>query len=116
MLLYVNRDHTDFSQKKLHYGVPQGSVLGPVLFTLYIQPLSKVISRSRCGHHIFADNTQLHQSSTPSDFHSLIVDVEQCVDSAGRWLAGNRLKLNNDKTEALLVGLVKGSACHKKTT
>ena len=78
--------------------------MDPVLFTLYIQPLSKVISRSRCGHHKFADDTQLHQSSTPSDFHSLIVDVELCVDSVGRWLAGNRLKLNNDKTEALLVG------------
>ena len=104
MLLHVHRDHTDFSQKKLHYGVPQSSVLGPVLFTLYIEPLSKVISRSRCDHHRFADDTQLHQSSTPSDFHSLIVDVELCVDSAGRWMAGNRLKLNSDKTDTLLVG------------
>ena len=48
------------SQKKLHYGFPQGSVLGPILFTLYIQPLSEVVSRSRCGHHTFADDTQLH--------------------------------------------------------
>ena len=91
------------SQKKLHYGVSQDSALGPILFTLYIQPLSKIISRSRCGHHKFADDTQLHQSSTPSDFHSLIVAVQLCVDYVGRWLAGNRLKLNNDKTDALLV-------------
>ena len=59
-------------------------ILGPVLFTLYIQPLSEVISRSRCGCHKFADDTQLDQSSSaPSDFHSLIVDIEQCVDSVG---------------------------------
>jgi len=45
---------------------------------------------------------QLHQSSTPSDFDSLIVDV-QCVDSVGRKMTGNRLKLNNN-TEALLDG------------
>ena len=72
-----------------------------ILFTLYIQPQSEVISQSRCGHYKFADDTQLH---TPSDFHSLIVDIEQCADSFGRWVTGNRLKQNNDKTEALLVG------------
>ena len=43
-------------------------------------------------------------SSTPPDFYSLIVEVEQCADSAGRWMTGNRLKLNNDKSKALLVG------------
>ena len=76
------------SQKKLHYGVPQDSVLGPVPFTLYTQPLSDIIS---------------HKSSAPSDFHSLIHDIEQCVDSVRSWMSGNRLKLNNDKTEALVV-------------
>ena len=48
------------SQKKLHYGVPKGPVLGPILFTLYIQPLFKVISRIRCGQHRFSDDTRLH--------------------------------------------------------
>ena len=53
---------------------------------------------------LITDDTQLHQSSTPSDFHSLIVDTEQCADSVRRQMTGNRLKLNNDKKEAHLVG------------
>ena len=64
------------SQKKLHYEVPQGFVLGPILFTLYTQSLSDIISQGKCNHHKFADDTQLHKSSAPSDFHSLIHDVE----------------------------------------
>ena len=91
------------SQKKLHYGFSQGSVLGLILFTLYTQPLSD-ISQRKCNHHKFADDTQLHKPSAPSDFHSLIHDIEQCVHSVGSWMTGNRLKLNNDKTGALVVG------------
>ena len=49
-----------FSQKKLHYAVPQGSVSGPILFTLYFQPLCNIISQSRCNHHKCADDSQLH--------------------------------------------------------
>ena len=92
------------SQKKLHHGVPQGSVLGPILFTFYAQPLSDIISQRKCNHHKFADDTQLHKLSAPSDFYSLIHDIEQCVDSVGSWMTGKRLKLNNDKTEALVIG------------
>ena len=92
------------SQKKHHYGVPQGSVLCPILFALYTQPLHDIISKRKCNHHKFSDDTQLRKSSSQSDFHSLIHDIEQCVDSVGSWMTGIRLKLNNDKTETFLVG------------
>ena len=65
---------------------------------------SCAVSQRKCNHHKFADNTQLHQSSAPSDFPSLIHNTEQCVDSVWSWMTGNRLKLNNNKTEALVVG------------
>ena len=71
------------SQKKLHYAVPQDSILGQILFTLYTQPLSDIISQRKCSHHKFAGDTQLHKSSAPSDFHLLIHDIEQCVDLLG---------------------------------
>ena len=78
--------------------------MGPILFTLYTQSLSDIISQGKCHYHKFADDTSLHQSSALSDFHSLIHDIEQHVNSVGSWMTGNRLKLNNDKTEALVVG------------
>ena len=90
-----------FSQKKLHYVVPQGSVSGAVLSILYTQPLSDIISRCRCNHHKFADNTQLHQWSIPSDCHTLSHNIEQCNNSVGRWMTYTRLELNNDKLKLL---------------
>ena len=77
--------------------------MGPILFTLYTQTLSDIISQRKCNDHKFADDTQLHKSSDPSHFHPLIHYIEQCVDSVGSWMTGNRLKLDNDETEALVV-------------
>ena len=57
----------------LKCGVLQGSVLGPLLFTLYTHPLSTIICQSDISYHFFADDSQLHNSSVPSDFQFLPV-------------------------------------------
>ena len=85
----------------LKYGVPQGSVLGPVLFTLYSQPLSDVISKHNCDHHKYADDTQLEKCAPPLDLPVVLKELELCISSIKQWMLSNKLKLNDDKTEVL---------------
>ena len=88
----------------LKYGVPQGSVLGPVLFTMYITPLGHVIRHYNTLYHLFADDMQLHKSSSPEHFAKLLLDIQSCAESVRDWMACNRLRMNDDKTEIMPVG------------
>ena len=88
----------------LVYGVPQGSVLGPVLFTLYSQPLSDVISVHNCDYHKYADDTELSKSAPPDQFLSVQSCIQTCIDDVLLWMNSNKLKLNTDKTEVMPVG------------
>ena len=69
----------------LKCGVPRGSVLGP-LFTLNTHPLSTVICQSGLSYHFFADDSQLHKSSFPSDFPVLVCCLEDCIEDVPEWM------------------------------
>ena len=79
-------------------------MLGPVLFTLYSQPLSDVISLHNCNHHRYADNTELSKSAPPDQFLSVQSCIQTCIDDVLLWMNSNKLKLNTDKTEVMPVG------------
>ena len=92
---FVNINKANSTVRDLSVGVPQGSVLGPVLYLLYTAPLAEVIRSYGLDYHLYADDTQLYFSFKSMDVDAAKSRVEGCVSAICRWMNLNELKLNH---------------------
>ena len=90
---------------KLLFDVPQGSVLGPLLFSLYTTPVSLVIGKHKgVKFHCYADDTQVYIHLSQKNSSAAFEKLNRCLDDIKEWLSASKLKLNPDKTEFIVFG------------
>ena len=91
----------------LDFGVPQGSCLGPLLFMIYASKLFDIIEGHLPAVHCYADNTQLYVFFSPNKNtgqYEAVNAIQHCVDDIRNWMTNDKLLLNDDKTEFLMIG------------
>ena len=97
---FVSLEGVESHTQHASFGVPQGSVLGPKLFILYINDICKALQNMKCV--LFADDTSLYSSG--ADLEQLLHVVQKDLNILHKWFAINKLSLNISKTKFIIFG------------
>lgn len=103
----VSIDDCVSSTAPLSCGVPQGSVLGPLLFSLYLLPLGSIFRKHGISFHCYADDCQIYVPLKKPDLHS-ITPLLNCLHDIKDWMSLNFLNFNERKTEVMIFGSTNG--------
>ena len=91
----------------IDFGVPQGSCLGALLFVIYSSKLFNIVNKHLPNVHAYADDTQLYLGFKPGDYANVtaaVSSIQSCIPDVQSWMMMDRLKLNLDKAEFLILG------------
>ena len=90
--------------KPLTTGLTQGSRIGPFAFPAYSSPLFRIARKHGVEMHMYADDTQLYLKFKPHKYNWAILKMEECLSEIRLWMSENLLKLNDKKTEFMVIG------------
>uniref|UniRef100_A0A3P9D2F8 Reverse transcriptase domain-containing protein n=1 Tax=Maylandia zebra TaxID=106582 RepID=A0A3P9D2F8_9CICH len=100
---FVSIGNFTSEQTSITCGVPQGSILGPPLFNIYMLPLAQIINNNKINYHSYADDTQIYITMSPGD-RGPVQALGKCIEEINDWLCHNFLQLNKNKTEVIVFG------------
>ena len=90
------------SARKIICGIPQGSILGPLLFLLYINDMPDILEKTTPG--LYADDTQIFSSS--HDYDTLVENLNMDLANIQKWLAKNKLKSHAKKNKSYVYWII----------